>query len=133
MTRPLNDQDRRVFARTLKDVGAHWRSLLKDEDFTDQSYFDLFTEIWLKDSDPVIKTDCYRFMRGVSRQTAKKYVERAINRGYLMEADNPHDKRSKLIRMSRELRMILDRNYDEAAAEFRRALRRRRAEGSGEE
>ncbi len=129
MVRSLSENERRDFARTLKHVGATWRTMFADEDFYSLSYLDLFTEIWLKGGDPVIKTDCYRFMGRVSRQTAKKYVERAIERGYLLEQDNPHDRRSKLIQMSRELRILLDRNYDDAAAEFRRALRRRRQLG----
>ncbi len=127
MAHQLSDQDRRAFAQTLKRVGLNWQTGFGKEDFYSLDYFDLFTEIWLRQGEDVIKTECYRFMSGVSRQTAKKYVQRAVAHGYLIERDNPCDKRSKLISMSPTLKALLEQNYDQAAAEFRRALRRRRA------
>ncbi len=126
MARQLNNDDRRVLAEVLKRVGANWRSSIGDDDFHSLEYMGLFTEIWLRGADPVMKTDCYRFMSGVSRQTAKKYLERAIERGYLKETNNPRDKRSKLITMAPSLATLLEQNYDHAAAELRKVLRRRR-------
>ena len=100
MARQPSHDERRVLAEVLKQVGANWRSSIGDDDFHSLEYMGLFTEIWLRGANPVMKTDCYRFMSGISRQTAKKYLERAIERGYLKETDNPRDKRSKLITMS---------------------------------
>lgn len=127
MAHPLSDKDRRVLAQALKLVGSHWQKALHDEEYYSPNYFDLFTEIWLRDDDPVYKTDCYRFMPGVSPQTAKKYVQRAIARGYLRECSNPLDKRSKLITMSPDLKSVVERSYDLAAHELRKALTRRRS------
>ena len=126
MAHPLSDKDRRVLAQALKQVGSHWQALLHDEEYYSPNYFDLFTAIWLRDEGPVYKTDCYRFMPGVSTQTAKKYVQRAIARGYLRETDNPLDKRSKLITMSPDLKAVVERSYDLTALELRKALMRRK-------
>ncbi len=127
MARELSDEDRRVFVQTLKQVEQHWQRVFRDDEFYSLNYYELFTEIWLKGGEPVYKTDCYRFMSGVSPQTAKKYLQRAITRGYLREGDNPLDKRSKLITMSPQLKTVIERNFDYTAAKLRKALQRRRA------
>lgn len=122
MARPLSDKDRLVLAQALKQVGLNWQETFREGDYCASNYFDLFTEIWLRQGEPVYKTDCYRFMPGISTQTAKKYLQQAIARGYLLENDNPQDKRSKLITMSPELKAIMERSYDLTAHELRKAL-----------
>jgi hypothetical protein len=122
MSRQPSDQNRRVFAQALKQVGLHWQTVLHDDEFHSLNYFDLFTEIWLKGGEPVCKTDCYRFMPGVSQQTAKKYVERAVARGHLLERGNPRDGRSRLIALSPALKALLERNFDLTAQQLRQAL-----------
>lgn len=122
MSRQQSDKTRRVFAQALKQVGLHWQKVLRDEEFQSPNYFDLFSEIWLKAGEPVCKTDCYRFMAGVSPQTAKKYVERAVARGHLLERNNPQDGRSRLIALSPALTARLEQTFDLAAQELRKAL-----------
>ncbi len=122
MARPLSDKDRFVLAQTLKRIGLAWQQMFREGDYCASNYFDLFTEIWLRQGEPVYKTDCYRFMPGISSQTAKKYLQHAIARGYLRESDNPQDKRSKLITMSPELKAIMEQSYDLTAHELRKAL-----------
>ena len=122
MARPLSDKDRLVLAQTLKRVGLSWQEMFREGDYCASNYFDLFTEIWLRQGDPVSKTDCYRFMSGISSQTAKKYLQHAVARGYLLESDNPQDKRSKLITMSPRLRASMEQRYDRTAQELRKAL-----------
>lgn len=121
MTRQPSDEVRRVFAHALKQVGLHWQTILQDDEFHPLNYFDLFTGIWLK-GEPVSKTDCYRLMPGVSAQTAKKYVERAVARGHLLESANPQDGRSRLIALSPTLKTLLERNLDLTAQQLRQAL-----------
>lgn len=121
MSRHSTDEERRAFAQALKKVGQHWQAILQDEDFHPLNYFDLFTDIWLA-GEPVSKTDCYRFMPGVSAQTAKKYVERAITRGLLLESANPQDGRSRLVALSPALKTLLEQNLDLTAQQLRRAL-----------
>ena len=58
----------------------------------------------LRDSIAVSKTDACDLVKGVSRQTAMKYVNKAIADGFLSEVDNPADGRSRLLRMSPLLR-----------------------------
>lgn len=122
MARPLSDKDRLVLARTLKRVGLTWQQIFREDDYGASNYLDLFTEIWLRQGEPVYKTDCYRFMQGISSQTAKKYLQHAVARGYLLESNNPQDKRSKLITMSPELTATVERSYDLTAQELRKAL-----------
>jgi len=122
MSRQPSNEDRRVFAQALKQVGLHWQRVLHDDEFHSPNYFDLFTGIWLKAGEAVCKTDCYRFMSGVSTQTAKKYVERAVARGHLLECDNPQDGRSKLIALSPDLKVQLEETFDLTAQQLRKAL-----------
>jgi hypothetical protein len=122
MSRQPSNEDRRAFAQALKQVGLHWQTVLHDDEFHSPNYFDLFTEIWLKGGQPVCRTDCYRFMPGVSQQTAKKYVERAVERGHLLECDNPQDGRSRLIALSPDLKVQLERTFDLTAQQLRKAL-----------
>ncbi len=122
MSRQPSNEDRRIFAQALKQVGLHWQTVLHDDEFQSPNYFDLFTEIWLKAGEPVCKTDCYRFMPGVSTQTAKKYVERAVARGHLLERHNPQDGRSRLIALSPSLKVRLEQIFDLTAQQLREAL-----------
>jgi DNA-binding MarR family transcriptional regulator len=57
-------------------------------------------------------------VKGVSVQTAMKYVNKAIADGYLEEIDNPTDKRSRLLRMSTLLRDQFAQVIDRANAAF---------------
>ncbi len=130
MARQSYDDNRRLFAQTVKDVVLRWRSTLQDDEFYSMEYLGLFTEIWLMRGEAVYKTHCYRFVPRVGPQTAKKYVQKAIANGYLLESDNPHDRRSKLITMSPDLKALLDRNFDQTARELRKALKHRWPSGT---
>ena len=78
----------------------------------------LFTELWLRDAGAVAKTDAYDLVKGVSGQTAMKYVRRAIEEGYLEEVANPADGRSRLLRMSPRLRADFEQVIDRASGAF---------------
>ena len=118
------DRQRRILARTLRQIGNDWHRSFKDEQLGSTHYYDLFTEIWLREGERVCKTDCYRFMPGLSRQTAKKYVVRAIALGYLIERNNPADRRSKLITLSADAKALVEANFDKTAKNLRNALGR---------
>ena len=62
-------------------------------------------------------------MPGLSRQTAKKYVVRAITLGYLVENNNPRDRRSRLITLSQDAKALVESNFDRTARNLRSALR----------
>jgi hypothetical protein len=108
------------FLLALRELDEAWVETFHKAGFGDVYFSRLFTELWLRDNTAVAKTDAYRLVKGVSIQTAMKYVNRAIGEGYLEEFDNPADGRSRLLRMSVSLREqfahVIDRATDAFAA-----------------
>ena len=52
----------------------------------------------MRSGEPVRKTDALQFFTAVkSAHTAGKYLERAIERGFIVESENPADARSRLV------------------------------------
>ena len=58
-----------------------------------------------------------------SAHTASKYVKFSLQKGYLIEASNPKDARSKLVSLSPETRQRLDSFFDDAVGCVRCANR----------
>lgn len=95
---------RRRFLLALRELDDAWMAAFNESGFGDVYFSRLFTELWLREPAAVSKSDAYDLVKGVSVQTAMKYVNRAIADGYLQERGNPADGRSRLIRMSPLLR-----------------------------
>jgi hypothetical protein len=106
-------------------MGGSWVHVFGDDtEFYSSAYWDLLTNIWVKET-PVRKTDALRFMTNIkSPHTAGKYVETAIVKGILIEEDNPEDARSKLLRLSPEMRRRLDGFFDGCVGDIRSCVRR---------
>ena len=80
------------------------------------------THLW-RITDPVRKTDAIGAITGVrSPLTASKYIETALSRGLIIEKDNPRDARSKLLTLSPQLRAQMDRFFDDAVDEMKKAV-----------
>jgi hypothetical protein len=115
--------DRQRAARTrfllaLRELDDAWVAAFHRAGFGDIYFSRLFTELWLRHSVSVTKSDAYDLVKGVSLQTAMKYVNRAIADGYLEETENPADGRSRLLRMSPLLHDTFAQIIDRANAAF---------------
>lgn len=114
---------RQNFVLTLNKMDAAWVSFLKDKDFYDINYSDLFTGLWLSDQ-PVRKQEAVMFMRHVGIQTAQKYLNHAIDKGLVVEIPDPEDGRAKRIQLSASLKSGLEQFFDHAIKLFEEGLNR---------
>lgn len=109
------EEQRREYMAMTDQVGRNWLEVFEgDKEFYSADYWDLFTGIW-KQGGEARKTDAAGLMFGVkSAQTASKYVETAIEKRLLLEKENPKDARSRLVVLTAEMRIRLDRFFDHA-------------------
>lgn len=124
MDTPLkyNAAQHQEYLDMIDRIGHGWLEVFQgDTEFYSAVYWDLLSRIWRSEA-PVRKTDALGFMTAIkSAHTAGKYVETAIKRGILLEADNPEDARSKLLSLSPAMRRRLDAFFDGAVSEVRRS------------
>lgn len=116
-------RERQRFVEALRKLDGRWAESFHEDDFYDLHYSDLFTQMWQRGEQAVTRSEAYAMMRNISIQTAKKYLNQAIENGYLLELDNPLDRRSRLVRMSPKLQERFERLIDESLKEFRAALK----------
>lgn len=117
-----NTAQHQEYLDMIERIGHRWLEVFQgDTEFYSSVYWDLLSRIWRSEA-PVRKTDALGFMTAIkSAHTAGKYVETAIQRGILLEAENPDDARSKLLSLSPEMRRRLDVFFDGAVSEVRRS------------
>jgi hypothetical protein len=118
----ISAERRLRFVLALRELDDAWVETFHETGFSDVYFSRLFSELWLRGSAAVSKTDAYGFVTGVGTQTAMKYVRKAISEGYLIEVDNPADARSRLIRMSPTLTQRFEQLIDRADAAFAQAF-----------
>jgi hypothetical protein len=118
------DNQRRVYLEFTDRIGRGWVEVFEgDTDFYDAAFWDLFTHLW-RNPKPVRKTDAGRAITGVkSPLTAAKYIDTALNRGMIIEKENPEDARSKLLALSPPMRAQMDAFFDDAVHELRAAAK----------
>ncbi len=109
---------RKSFVLALHEIDRFWGQVFHDEAYYDLNYSDLFTRMWLAGDRPLKKTDLYVFMPRVSRRTAVKYVQRAIESGLLTETIDPADRRAKRVALSADLARNLESFIDHALTTF---------------
>ena len=117
-----SDDQRRGYLEFIDRIGANWvKAFEGDTEFYDAAFWDLLTHLW-RNPFPVRKTDAGRAITGVkSPLTAAKYIDRALQRGLIVEKENPDDARSKLLALSPPMRAQLDAFFDDAVHELRKA------------
>ena len=114
-------QQRLRFVQALNRMDSAWMKFLQDKDVYDMNYSDLYTGLWTK-QEPVRKQEAVLFMRHLGPQTAKKYLDKAISIGIIIELPDPSDGRAKLITLSPELKVWLEEFFDHAVELFKEAL-----------
>ncbi len=119
MAADYNDAQRREYLLMIDRVGAAWLGVFGDDtEFYSANYWDLLTRLW-RAAQPVRKTDALGFLTAVkSAHTAGKYMERAIERGFVVETENPEDARSRLVALSPDMHARLDSFFDTAVDEI---------------
>jgi hypothetical protein len=120
-TTRLLQKRRAHFLEALRELDDAWVAAFHKTGFGDVYFSRLFTELWLRGDDAVAKSDAYDLVKGVSAQTAMKYVRKAIAEGYLEDLANPDDGRSRVIRLSPLARELFNGVIDRASEAFDRA------------
>ena len=130
MPAAFSKDQRHLYLDFLGHVGRRWLEVFDGRtEFYSAAYWDLLKEVWRYD-EPVRKTDALGFMINVkSAHTAGKYIDAALEYGFLVETENPKDARSKLIALTPEMRAKLDAYFDDAVAAL--CDSGRRIEGAG--
>ncbi len=119
-----NLEQHREYFEMINRIGMKWLDIFEgNTEFYATPYWDLLTNIWYAGGS-IRKTDALKLMKSIkSAHTAGKYVETAIGHGFLQEADNPKDARSKLVMLAPEMRERLDTFFDVAVSELRKSNR----------
>lgn len=112
------DENNKRFLVALRELDDAWVSIFQETGFSDIHFSRLFTELWLRGESAVPKTDAYGLVKGLSPQTAMKYIRRAIDESYLEEIGNPADGRSRLVRMTPLLKSRMVAVIDRASPAF---------------
>jgi hypothetical protein len=119
MSRRYNVGSRTEAAVAIFDIDSFWARSFVDTDLNDLNYCDLFTQMWLKRDAPLAKTELYELMPNISRRTAVKYVQKAIDQGLLEERESEQDRRVRLVTMSADCSSRVERFLDFTCQRFR--------------
>ncbi|SDS85653.1 hypothetical protein SAMN05216271_2921 [Halopseudomonas sabulinigri] len=107
-------------AQAIFAIDSFWAETFADTTLSDLNYCDLFTQMWLMRHDtPQPKTELYNLMPNISRRTAVKYVQKAIDDGVLIEHECETDKRIRLVTLSERAIDKVERFLDHTCASFR--------------
>lgn len=109
----FNCEQRREYIRMTRNVLGDWLEVFGgDTEFYSTHYWDLLREIWYARK-PVKVSEAVGFMVAIkSPYTARKYIQKLIDNGMLVECQNPDDDRSVLLSLSLEMKTKLDGFFD---------------------
>ncbi|MEH6499658.1 MAG: hypothetical protein V7751_09760 [Pseudoalteromonas distincta] len=113
------DTNRIQAAQAIFAIDSFWAETFADTSLSDLNYCDLFTQMWLTRNEPArAKTDLYDLMPNISRRTAVKYVQNAIDRGMLAEQECETDKRIRLVTLTAPALEKVERFLDHTCVSF---------------
>lgn len=113
MTRIYSNSHRVQAAQAVFAIDTFWANTFAEEGMSDLNYCDLFTQMWLERKKPARpKSELYGLMPNISRRTAVKYVQNAIEKRLLIESEFEADRRIRLISLSpgaiKKIELFLD-------------------------
>ena len=125
MTLHYSNAQHRAYLDFTDMIGREWVQVFDgDTDFYNAAYWDLMAGMW-RAPEPVRKTDALRFMTAIkSAHTAGKYLDVALDKGLIVEKDNPRDARSKLLDLSPDMRQRMDAFFDHVVTEMQNTSRK---------
>lgn len=118
----ISVRQRSAIAQAIMDIDIHWAKTFQAAGLSHLDYCDLFTQMWLRRKEPLRKTDLYALMPNISPRTAVKYVQHAIDGGFLLEYPDEYDGRVRLVNLSDQVRADLERFLDYSTQRFQEAL-----------
>ncbi|BDX18151.1 hypothetical protein QQF45_06455 [Halopseudomonas aestusnigri] len=119
MSRKYSNTQRALASRAILEMDAFWAKTFADTGTSDLNYCDLFTHLWLvRDQPPQPKTELYPLMPNISRRTAVKYVQQAIERGMLEEQPCDSDRRIRLVSLTPQAIELIERFLDYTCLSF---------------
>ena len=108
-----------AYLNLMDRTDARWARLISPApELRSAPIWDLLTHLW-RSGQPVRKTDAIKAMVSIrSPHTAAKYIEIAIKSGFVVETDNPCDRRSKKLMLSDTGRARMDRFLDACVSDL---------------
>ena len=117
----ISTKQRSSIAQAILDIDVHWAKTFQAAGLSHLDYCDLFVHMWLRRKQPLRKTDLYPLMPNVSPRTAVKYVQRAIDSGFILEFPDKCDRRARMVNMSDKVLADVERFLDYTKRRFRDA------------
>ncbi len=110
-----SNEQHREYINLSRKIGVDWVEVFDgNNEFYSTHYWDLLTEMWYADK-PLMVSDALRFMRSIkSPFTARKYLQKVIEEGMIVEMKNPKDERSMLVLLAPSIKKKLDAFFDGA-------------------
>lgn len=113
MAMKYSNEQHREYIGLSRKIGVEWINIFDgNNEFYSTDYWDLLTEMWYADR-PLMVSDALRFMKSIkSPFTARKYLQKVIDEGMVVEMKNPKDERSMLVLLAPAIKKKLDTFFD---------------------